>query len=230
MKLIAALCIYNEEQFIKRVIQNLLDTILDLDHIHILDGAWLHGGNTANSTDQTKNIIQQFIKRYGDKISFHQRVTFFNSQSDKRNHQLDMLDEMYGEESVCFVIDGDEYIPSKPFNLKPLLNTNNIGTINAYADIPATAYMRPKALKTARFFPLNNGFHYQTGKSQCIHDSHCKVIIDYEYEVTIGKTYHIDHFKLINSYNKRDSERYKQKMHYFGFKQMVKVSPCTFTQ
>ena len=42
-KIVVAICAYNDEDFIESTLHSCLDMV-DLDAIHIMDGAWVNGG------------------------------------------------------------------------------------------------------------------------------------------------------------------------------------------
>jgi hypothetical protein len=63
--IIAAICIWNEEQFIKSCIENIISKLQGISVIEILDGAWLPFSECYPlSTDKTEDIIIDLKEKY----------------------------------------------------------------------------------------------------------------------------------------------------------------------
>jgi len=79
-RLIVAMCVYNEEQFIDKTIDSLLAKVRDVDVIEILDGAWKNGGETAKSTDDTKDLVELMRIKHQNRCSiiFRAFIIFMN--------------------------------------------------------------------------------------------------------------------------------------------------------
>ncbi len=215
-KIIIALCIYNEEDFLEECLENCL-LINDLDAIHILDGAWEDGGKYGYSTDATTNIINNF-KQENPRLSviYESNVELWKNQGSKRNHQLMRIEELWGDAYVI-VKDGDEVFsfPNGKTSiwLKPLLKNfyPALGIMKSYA------YGSDISMDGARLIPTQTGIHYHTAKSMIIHDNECNVICDYNVDVqkrTLGKTYQFDKMIYVNHWNMRNRERLKTKVAY----------------
>ena len=64
---------------------------VDLDAIHIVDGAWKNGGNSPKSTDNTWKTVASFIAKHQDNINVHyydKNEKIWESEGHKRNFQL----------------------------------------------------------------------------------------------------------------------------------------------
>jgi glycosyltransferase involved in cell wall biosynthesis len=210
-KLVVAMCVYNEEQFLEEALNDCLK-INDLDGIHILDGAWKLGGNSMISTDKTADIIQGWKEKHPEiKITYdHRTNTIWNSEGEKRNFQLMSIEDIYGK-SYIIVKDGDELFN---FNcgknsiwLKRELTTKYpaVGIAKSYAynsDISAIG---------VRFIPSGQNIHYHTDKAMLVHDGKCNILCDYNMDgsafVKNNKCFDFDQMFWVNHWNIRDHER-----------------------
>lgn len=219
IKLVIAHCIYNDEDFIEKVLEDDLQ-MPDIDMIHVIDGAWEHGGKSVNSTDRTKEIVEDFAKRSPIPVVFVENKTgkLWKSESEKRNHQLDLIEKEFpNDKCYVFVKDGDEIIKNN--NGRRLVWTKavlaeaypEVGLVRAYAD------GSKREGKTPRFIPTGQGIHYYTGKSMCIHNKSHNVLVDYNElgEPTVNlldiKVFYLDEIFIVNYWVMRNKERIKEK-------------------
>jgi len=236
MRTILTMCIYNEEEFLWDTLQNTVKTVKDLDAIHILDGAWKYGGTSPNSSDKTDRIIETFAhacqSNYPElEIFFAHSSDIFESESAKRNHQLKLIDGIYGgEDYYAFVIDGDEEIrfPNGVVELwlRDYLKeqNNRCGLVTTYA------YNQQKGGKILRFIPGNQGIHYHTGKSMCLHDKNCEMITDYTpgIEWINKQCFEVTDFFIMNKWNIRNKERQIEKDKFWQHQQATPEIKCTY--
>lgn len=221
-KIVVALCIYNEEDTIYETLEN-CKKIADLDGIHILDGAWKNGltEQSHTSSDKTSAEIMRWIKdtnnEYKVVIERNPEKTVFESESVKRNYQLDRIHELFGK-SYIFVLDGDEKIR---FNcgrdnifLKEHLYHQwpRIVIIKTYSHNGLNGHIG------ARVIPSGYGIHYHTDKPMVVHSEDHRILCDYNfhYEPSVSKneTYDFDIMFLVNGWNTRAVERVRQKDDY----------------
>lgn len=245
MKIIAALSVYEEEQFIYKTLESLLQ-IKDLTAIHILEGAWKGGGDSARSRDKTVSEIERFMQSYTSPLrphvflEHHPYNTFFENQSHKRNFQLQRIAEIVGSDDYyVFVVDGDEEIrfPNglREIWLRELLNEKHpsVGMLKTYAD------NSDNGLWTARLLPFykyKSSVHYHTGQNMTIHDGNCKIISDYWTDLPKpgdgpGRSF-FDSFFIVNKYPLHTEQRLKQKALQYATEQerRKKGEECTFAR
>lgn len=239
MKLIVASCIYNEEQFIMDMI-NSLKLIQDIDAIHIHDGPWRRGGDfKGKSTDNTAEIITKYQRENNlqEFIYFTERTlpTPWDSEPNKRNHQLDMISHWYSpqdDDVYILWIDGDEEFVTdgKPIKLKPYLHqladyyTMESGP-KGELDLP-----NDPMHTQVRIFKANRGIHWHTEKPNCLHDAQCNVISDHDYGIIPENAIKLP-FEIMNKWLLRDEKRQKEKEVYFSFIRGRKdIPPCLLKQ
>lgn len=235
MKLIAAICGFEEEQLLESTL-NSLNKIQDLDAVHFHDGAWLKGGYNQTSQDMTKKIFDEFPlnceKIWTDQIShppsFQLTDGFYRSQGEKRNHQLQLLHKYaLGEEYYILVIDGDEELigpKAEPFKLKPTLRkiSGFCGIINA------VGYKQDRAMGTLRLIPGGQDIHYHTEKTMRIHDAKCNVIMDYEHGIKGPNLVVLPGLKIENKWQIRNQKRMAVKIDYVQYRQSQPLLPCKY--
>jgi glycosyltransferase involved in cell wall biosynthesis len=242
-KLIVAMCVYNEEQFIEMSIDSVLHTIKDVDVIEIQDGAWKMGGDTTKSTDRTKEIVTKLQEKYNNRcdIEFREAEQIFDSEPHKRNHQLQFIQDLYGAEPYwVMVLDADEIVA---FNsgLYEIWVKDYLGNMPFAGMLTAYAIGSDKPMYGPRFIPGGQGYHYHTEKSMIMHNKDCKLEIDYnvENQNVIKRcadsdnplmVFHIKPFFLINFWPKRPTERMLDKKRYRQFQdsQQTGNSQCRY--
>lgn len=241
MRLIAAICGFEEEQMLASTLTS-LQNILDLDAVHFQDGAWIKGGYSPISQDMTQSIFQEhplncekiWTDQFSHPPTFPLVDGFYRSQGEKRNHQLDIIEKMmelrpdwHTEEYYILVIDGDEELTgpkSQPFKLKPTLRKifPFCGIINA------AGYKQDRTMGTLRLFPARKGIHYHTEKTMRIHDIKCNVIMDYEHGIKGPNLVFLPGLKLENKWQIRHDKRMAIKMDYVQYRQSQPLLPCRF--
>lgn len=224
MQVIIAHCIYNEEQFFEEILYDDLK-INDLDAIHILDGAWNKFKGKHESTDRTKEIIENFRQKViplGIDVIYESNPDgkIWESEPIKRNYQFQRIREIYGKYPYYVIIkDGDEIFHHLSGRVNSWLKKdlvewikydNNIGLMNAnawYSDI---------SLLTPRLFPSTRKLHYYTGKSMVIHDENHNIISDYNPNIRNSGDprfcFVFQNMMFINKYTIRNKQRQKDKM------------------
>ena len=181
LKLVACHTMYNEEDNIRQTIINDLK-IVDLDAIHILDGAWKHGGKSPSSTDKSLSIIKEMQKALDIPIILesHPDGKYWESEGDKRNYQLDRVAELYPGKTYALIIDCDEELHSNNGRLDNFWFKGSLS--KWYPDIALfTAYAHNSSLggDTPRIIPVGKGIHYYTEKTMVLHDKDHNIIVDY---------------------------------------------------
>jgi len=243
MRLIAAISVLNEEQFIEQCITKLLERVRDLDVIEILDGAWKNGGTDIHSTDHTRNIVESLAHKYHNTVDIVWRDadTMFESESHKRNTHLEMIHEQYGYEPYwVFVIDADETLQMVT-GLRHLYLKDYLGNMPFAGCVTAYAVGSRKPMYSPRFFPGGMGFHYHTGRSMIVHTADCKTEFDYNLksqDKTFGdwtqvQAFLMKDFVLVNYWPARDLARMKLKEQYCQFQEKVEEpqnQPCKYRQ
>lgn len=214
-KVVVALCIYNEEQFIEQTLDDLIK-IKDIDAIHILDGAWEGGGDSTTSSDGTHSKIIQWITKNNMQVTVERQLdrNIFKSEGDKRNYQLQRIEKLYGQ---CYVIvhDGDEEMR---FNcgkdqifLKEQLAPHWPRTII----MKSYAYNGVNGHIGVRVIPTGQGVHYHTDKAMLVHDKNCNIICDYNFDKTSliqsRETRDFDLLFFVNKWNIRNTKRAQEK-------------------
>jgi|FLOH01.1.fsa_nt_gi hypothetical protein len=217
-KVVVGLCIYNEEQFIRDTLQDCLK-IQDLDAIHILDGAWVDGGTSHLSTDKTHDIIVKWIIDNDVVVTVERKPdkTLWESESIKRNYQLDRIHQLHGP-SYVLVHDGDELLK---FNcgrenifLKETLSPHypKLITMKSYS------YNGVNDQIGVRVIPTGFDIHYHTDKPMLLHNESCAILVDYNFHtepyVDEDSCWPLDIMFYVNRWNSRDLERVKSKDSY----------------
>ena len=243
MKIIISHCIYNEDQFFEGCLYDDLK-INDLDAIHILDGAWQNFKGDYQSNDKTLEIIKDFTER-AKKIDIqviyekHPKNKIWESESIKRNYQLDRIREIFGVDNVPYyniLKDGDEFFHHlsgrqnswlKRFFIDGFNRSDNIGLINA------NAYYSDIGMYAPRLFPSNRKLHYYTGKSMVIHDENHNIVADYNPTIRNSGDPRIcfkyQSIMIVNKFTIRNKQRQKDKIPFIKHIESQKGNiPCTF--
>lgn len=229
MTFIIAHCIYNEEEFFKEVLEDDLK-MNDVDIIHIMDGAW--GGypnGTAESTDGTIEIVLDFMKKakkVGIEVIYESKDLtdggIWKNESDKRNAQLEAIDDIVDTPYYIMIKDGDEFFHflSGKQNLwlkrdmvEWLESPRNVGIINA------NSWWYDEEMLGVRLFPSRNKIHYYTGRPMLLHDVDHNVVMDYNkdtYSVNSGRCFKFGSIMFINHWNVRNKERIYKKTSYLN--------------
>lgn len=224
VRVIGALCIYNEADTIQRALDSCVR--LGIVDIHVQDGPWEGTGYTSpTSTDGTVDVIKEWAKSKPCKVHVMARTEPFRTEGDKRNFQLDAIQEMARrnneQEYVVFVIDGDEEVrfPNglEKFNLGKALDSVDTATRESQKKyqlgmVKCFAYNSDRALWSPRLIPSGKGIHYHTEVNMRIHDDNCDLICSYDPEdqqigsytkKTIRPEY-IDEFFIVNHWNSKE--------------------------
>lgn len=178
-KVVAAYSIYNEEQFLQDSIESCCQ-LNDIDAIHILDGAWEHGGKSINSTDNTKEIVENLKIPIPIIFEENPHNRLWKSESEKRNYQLNRIEEKFGNRVYALVIDGDEIIKFSTGRLSLWLKKGlnklypDVGMIKVY-----TFHSDDLSIIGGRLLPMGKNIHYHTERSMIIHDDNCNIVINY---------------------------------------------------
>lgn len=232
--IIAALCVWNEEYFIRQCIENIISKLQGISIIEILDGAWLPFSECYPlSTDKTEEIIIELKEKYKHlcKIVLRKPAMVFESESQKRNRQLEIIEKEYKDYTV-FVMDADELIHSATgqqiFNLEYYLqNKPDIGCVKAYA-LGSNQHGW-----TPRLFRGGKKIHYHTNRTMEVHAKDCNPKIPYDVEsqkswgVKPGM-FEITDFVLVNQYVKRDISRRYDKLESRKYESSLPVSACSY--
>lgn len=236
-RLIVAMCIYNEDAFIDKTIDSLLAKVRDVDVIEILDGAWKHGGNSPVSTDKTVELINKCVTKYHNRcdIVYRPATKIFENEAEKRNTQLEIIEETYGYEPYnVFVLDADERVMSAS-GIFEFWFKDHIGNLPFIGCVKTFAHSSNKPMFVPRFFPGNLGIHYHNHRSMIVHTGDHSINIDYNLAVqqdTFGDwhkgidinrqdIYQLKEFFIVNFYPKRDRDRMLSKMTYNKFQMEV---------
>ncbi len=214
-KFVVALCIYNEEQFLSDALQS-CDNFVDLDGVHILDGAWVHGGDHPRSTDNSHIIINNYIKSHPDIKVTLEYNKLWRTEGEKRNAQLKRIEEIYGS-AYIMVLDGDEVIKTNSGQTRHWMKHELNGHVQMIGVLKAFARGSKAFLKTPRLIPTKYGHHYHTECPMIIHNKNCELIIDYEWNHSKRNNdylFDFDNFRLINNLNIRGHDRMVQKQEY----------------
>ncbi len=217
MRLIISYCIYNEEQYFEKSLEECLK-INDFDTIHILDGAWEHGGTTPNSTDRSHEIAMNFAKKHGVDLIWvdnpHDRL--WKSESEKRNYQLKDIEKRYPDSKYYVLVrDGDELIRwtsgrNSTWMKKDLVDwhksSQNVGIINTYA-----YHSDFSTMQGIRLIPSGSGIHYYTGRGMVVHDGECGLLLNYNpregMQGNPERVFIYQSFFFVNLWNIRNEER-----------------------
>lgn len=231
LKLIACHCMYNEQDNIVECLENDLK-IVDIDAIHILDGAWKNGGKTPNTTDNTFNLIEEFKKITDIPIIVESHPTgdYWESEGEKRNYQLKRVEELYpNQKAYAFIKDCDETIESNTGRQTYWIKGSFSGWYPDIGLLSAFGYNSSAGGEGARFIPLGFGIHYYTEKTMIIHDATCTTIVDYNNDMIDPHTktritqglhniFNFSSYRLINRWNIRNKDRLKEKSVFDNFR------------
>jgi len=237
-RVIAAICVWNEEQFIRNCIENIMQKIKNIYAIEILDGAWLpYASDNPNSTDNTKAIVLELKEKYKHlcNIFWNEPIAKpFESESAKRNTQLETIEKNYQDYAV-FVIDADETIQAatgqQHFELASYIeDPQRIGCVKAFAFGSKIHGWTP------RLFRGSAKIHYHTKRTMEVHGTNCKPRIAYDPEsqpMIQDLFYHptvveITDFFLVNQYVKRDIDRRLAKLNSRKHEASLTVSACDY--
>jgi len=184
-RVILAICIHDGEQFLKSTLEGLLSTIKDISVVYLLDGAWEQGGKTAVSTDKSWEIFEEMRAKYGEDIEFvweEPPITagghgFWKNPSEKRNHQLKQIEEMYGYESYSIIwFDDDEELRFAS-GLTEIWLRDILKQTGRPIVIPTFGHGSDIRMNTVRI--ISKGYHWHTEKAMVLHDSKCETILDW---------------------------------------------------
>ena len=212
-KLVGAMVIYNEETFVGEAIKNLLK-ISDVSAIEILDGAWVSGGRTVSSTDNSRNIIENLKKETHVPINFTDNHHFWESEPYKRNWRLQQIDQKYGPDTWVFWFDGDEEIRFHTgihaMDMLPTLSgMKNCGIVTTYGYGFSIPYPGP------RFIPLGRGIHFYSEMANHLHDGNCDTIMNWATGKQKKPCWFMDKFFIVNHWMYRNGTRLEDKIEYF---------------
>ena len=237
-------CIYNEEQFLKEVLLTTAKRLKGIEFINILDGAWKWTGGNAQSTDKTKEIVEEtgniILKKYKVDVKFGFINTQFRTQGEKRNYLLRRTEEIMKERDpeanwYHLILDGDEFIQFTTGLQDIWLNKEGAGVDQFWPKIgllAAYAFGSPKKLLSPRFIPAFQGYHYHTDQRMVIHDKNCVSIVDYnpkQRKYAEKFCEEIPQFFLLNKWNVRDISRSLMKMSYNTVTYPNKPAECLFS-
>lgn len=216
-KLVIAYTIYNEEDFLEDSLNSCLN-INDLDGIHLLDGAWIDGGDNGVSTDNTKTIIEKFKKEHPEiKVVFeYPNHEIWKTQPEKRNHSLDRIEEIWGK-SYIIVKDGDETFKFNSGRDNIWLKKEITAMWPALGIINTYAYNGSVPMLGARIFPTGQGTHYDTERNMVIHDKNCNILCDYNVDkefVQYKACFEIKYMFYVNYWTARNLKRMEKKDDY----------------
>lgn len=227
-KLVVAMSVYNEEQFLESSVDNTISCISDIDGIHILDGAWKVGGNSPISTDRTPEIVDRLKEKYPNIQIVYESKDIWESEGDKRNYQLKRIEEIFGK-SYIIVKDGDEFFKFTNgrdhifLKIKLAQKYPAIGLINTYR------YGGEKAGLGVRLIPSHTNLHYHTGKAMVLHDEKCKIMCDYNHDnffVINNKCFTFEGMIYVNQWNIRNNDRQWAKEEYLQKVYHGQEEPC----
>ena len=242
MTFIIAHCIYNEAEFFKECLEDDLK-MNDVDIIHIMDGAWEgYKGGKGESDDGTIEIVLDFMKK-ARKIGvevIYESGDYANSggiwkdQSEKRNAQLDAIDDIVDTPYYVFVKDGDEFFHFlsgkqnlwlKRDMIEWIKSHNNVGIVNA------NSWWYDEEMLGVRFFPSERRVHYYTERPMVVHDDIHDVVMDYNTEVrrmNNGRVFKFGSIMLINYWNLRNKDRIHKKENYITKQHDGDYGKCRF--
>lgn len=227
-KLVVAMSVYNEEEFIESSINNTISCITDIDGIHILDGAWKLGGDSPISTDGTAEIVKRMKEKYPNVRIEYECKDIWESEGDKRNYQLKRIEEIFGK-SYIIVKDGDELFKfangkdSMFLKIKLAQSYPAIGLMNTYR------YGGENAGLGVRLIPSHTNLHYHTGKAMVLHDEKCNILCDYNHDnffVVNNKCFTFEGMIYVNHWNIRNKNRQYDKEEYLKEVWHGKETPC----
>lgn len=234
MILIAAICVWNEEQFIRQCIENIISKLQGISVIEIMDGAWLPFSECYPlSTDKTEEIVLKLQEKYRHlcKIVLRRPAMVFESESQKRNRQLETIQSEY-RDYIVFVMDADELIHSATgqqiFNLDYYMqNKPDIACVKAYA-LGSNQHGW-----TPRLFRGGKKIHYHTNRTMEVHGPNCtpKIPYDVESQKSWGLKpgmFEITDFVLVNQYARREIDRRFEKLKSRKHEAQLPVSNCGY--
>jgi len=247
-RLIVAMCVYNEEQFIDKTIDSLLAKVKDVDVIEILDGAWKNGGEFSRSTDKTEEIVNQVSLKHHNRcdIVFRATDTIFENEAAKRNHQLEIIEDEYGYEKYSvLVFDADERVSFTTGQFEVWVK-DYVGDLPFIGCLKTYAYSSKKPMYIPRLFPGGHGIHYHNQRSMIVHTGDHSIGIDYNVVMqqrTFGpwfvgqslslKIFEIKDFFIVNYWPTRSKERILEKLAYNKFQEEIEhknITPCNYQQ
>jgi hypothetical protein len=213
-KLVVAYTIYNEEQFLEESLENCL-IIRDLDGIHLLDGSWKNGGKSVNSTDNTTKIIKNFHINHPEiKIIYEPSNAIWASEGDKRNHQLQSIEQIWGKQTYAIVKDGDETFEFNTGRVRTWLKFDIDSMYPALGTVGGYAYNGETPMYAVRFIPLGHNYHYHTSKPMLFHDDKCNILVNYNAGnefILERKCFEYKRLRYVNHWNVRNHERCLEK-------------------
>lgn len=222
-KIVVGICTYNDGDFILDTLNSCLNFV-DLDGIHIMDGAWVHGGATAMSSDNTIASVNEWSKQHGNiKVTLEYnspKDEFWRTQGDKRNAQLKSIEEIYGKTYV-FILDSDEIIETNSGQVRHWMKHElsgrapNMGMVRAYGNGSKAYLDTPRLIPVGH--PYNYDYHYHTEQRMVIHDDDHHIICNYERnecEKSRAHLWDFNNFRIINRWNKRSWDRQTEKQIY----------------
>lgn len=250
-RLVVAMCIYNEEDFIEKTIDSLLAKVKDVDVIDILDGAWKNGGDSPISTDKTFEIITRLQLKYFNRCSIEYRAEgrIFDNEAAKRNNQLEYIESTYGYEPYnVLVLDADERFNFHTGEFEMWIK-DYLGDLPFIGCITSYAHSSRQGMIVPRIIPGGQGIHYHNNRSMIVHNGDHTLEIDYNldaqketfgawinsvvYGVMEKEIYLMEDFSLINFYPTRSKARLDEKGKYCKFQIEVEVKenkPCNYQQ
>lgn len=190
MKLVAAICGFESEQFLGQTLKNLAES--DIDAVHYMDGSWKNSGmHNDFSTDKTMEILAHFKGNHSIQVFYDAAYnpthgSWFN-ESQKRNTQLKLIEKLFGKDTWVLVIDDDEILEPLggiPLIFKPFLEDQlyPLGTIRTISPPPGPQLADCQVMFTPRLIKLGEGIHYHTETNMHLHREYCITICDYHNE------------------------------------------------
>lgn len=237
MKLVAAICGVQSEQFLEKTLESLAKT--DIDAIHYMDGSWDNTGiNLPQSTDKTRAILSRFKENSSIEVNYDFSPEGWKTQSQKRNAQLYDIQDRFGPDTWILVIDDDEVLESimnMSLDFKSLLADKiySVGTIESVAPPPGEALADLQVMKTPRFIKLAVGIHYHTETNMHVHDIDCETICDYHNErdgVVTSQVWNFPGVIVKNYWMQRSNERLEHKNQYYTYltKSNKSIGECKY--
>jgi len=222
----------NGEQFIESTLEGVIARIKDINAIHILDGAWENSGySEINSTDRTEAIIQMIDDKYGEdvRIIYEKSDHIFRNPSEKRNYQLELIDNTFEEPYTIFWIDDDEEIRFRS-GIEEIWIKEVCKMLTRPAIIDTYAYNSNDKMLTGRLIPSGQGIHWHSEQAMCLHDNNCEVIINWtpKQNAFSGQLLALNELYIVNRWNRRNQETL-QKREAFNLhekKELEKMLPC----
>lgn len=223
----------NGGQYLEQTLDGLAKRIKDISAIHLLDGPWEHSGfDELRSTDNTADIIAAFAAKHdGIEVVFDSPGIRFRNPPHKRNYQMKLIDDLWGEEPYTIMwFDDDEEIRFTT-GLEEIWVRDSIITLSQVVVVPTYAWDSNVRMNTIRFIPSKSYFghkyHWHTGMAMILHDEHCKMVLDWrvgskynEFQTNgdfhqnfYTKFVHMwNEFYFVNKWNRRDLETTKKRI------------------